>query len=279
MDGSSDDEAGPFRAAVARAHAAWPAGWAPAAAFVEHLRARLPAERDPAEALPELAVEDLYLAFACALGVAPAVDAFARTILREVDAHVARFDASAAFKDEVRQALATRLLVAAPGEAPAIADYAGRAPLSAWVRIAAIRTALNLRRGKAGEVERAAAREIDELVGPGADDIELDVIRRRYRPAFEAAIARALAALPVRDRTLLRLRLVEGVAVERIAAMYGVHRATMTRWLAECRATLSDETRRILAAELGATGAELDSLAGLVRSQLHVSLVRLLREP
>jgi RNA polymerase sigma-70 factor (ECF subfamily) len=277
--GLNDDDRGAWSAAVARAHAAWPADWVPDAAFAKHLRARLPAGRDPAEALPGVAVEDLYLAFACALGVAPALDTFARTLLGEIDAHLARFDASPAFKDEVRQVLAAKLLVAAPGEAPAIADYAGRAPLSAWVRIAAIRTALNLRRGKAGEVERAAAREIDELAGPGADDIELDVIRRRYRPAFEAAIARALAALPVRDRTLLRLRIVEGAPVERIAAMYGVHRATMTRWLAECRATLSDETRRILAAELGATGAELDSLAELVRSQLHVSMARLLREP
>jgi RNA polymerase sigma-70 factor, ECF subfamily len=82
----------------------------------------------------------------------------------------------------------------------------------------------------------------------------------------------------VRDRTLLRLRLVEGVEVERIATMYRVHRTTVTRWLADTRTALFDETRRILTAELGATGAELDSLAGLVRSQLHVSLVRLLRE-
>jgi RNA polymerase sigma-70 factor (ECF subfamily) len=277
MAGSSDDGDDSWSAAVARAHAAWPAGWVPLASFVEHLRVRLPAGRAPAEVLPELAVEDLYLAFACALGVAPALEAFAHTVLAGVDAHVARFDASAAFKDEVRQILATRLLVAPPGEAPAIADYAGRAPLSAWVRIATIRAALNLRRGKAGEVERAAMREVDELAAAG--DVELDVIRRRYRPAFEAAIARALAALPVRDRTLLRLRLVEGVEVDRIATMYGVHRTTMTRWLADVRAKLCDETHRILTAELGATDAELDSLAELIRSQLHVSLVRLLREP
>ncbi|HEX2685998.1 MAG TPA: sigma factor-like helix-turn-helix DNA-binding protein [Kofleriaceae bacterium] len=277
MAGSSDDGDDSWSAAVARAHAAWPAGWVPLTSFVEHLRARLPAGRAPAEALPELAVEDLYLAFACALGVTPALESFARTLLAGVDAHVARFDASAVFKDEVRQILATKLLVAAPGEAPAIADYAGRAPLSAWVRIAAIRAALNLRRGNSGEVERAAMREVDELAAAG--DVELDVIRRRYRPAFEAAIARALAALPVRDRTLLRLRLVEGVEVDRIATMYGVHRTTMTRWLADVRAKLFDETRRILTAELGATDVELDSLAELIRSQLHVSLVRLLREP
>lgn len=270
-------EPGIWRAAVARAHARWPADWVPAESFVEHLRAQLPPEGDPAAALDALAVEDLYLAFACALAVPAALDAFQRTLLPEVDAHVARFDASPAFKDEVRQVLATRLLVAAPGAVPAIADYAGRAPLSAWLRIAAIRTALNLGRGKAAAAERAADGELADLADSA--DPELEVIRRRYRPAFEAAIARALAALSVRDRTILRLRLGEDVEVERIATMYGVHRTTITRWLAEIRSALSDETRRILAAELGATGPELDSLAGLVRSQLHVSLVRLLREP
>ncbi|HVQ13645.1 MAG TPA: sigma factor-like helix-turn-helix DNA-binding protein, partial [Vicinamibacterales bacterium] len=109
----------------------------------------------------------------------------------------------------------------------------------------------------------------------GTGDVELEVIRRRYCSAFEAAIARALAALPVRDRTLLRLRFVERVEVDRIATMYGVHRATATRWLADGRVRLVDETRRILTTELGATGAEIDSIAGLVRSHLHVSLVSL----
>jgi len=272
----SDGGAGPWSAAIARAHAAWPADWMPPVTFIEHLRARLPAERDPAEAVDELAVEDLYLAFACALGVTPAIEAFTRDFLGEVDAHVARFDGSPAFKDEVRQVLATRLLVAEPGATPAIADYAGRAPLSAWLRVAAIRAALNLRRGTNDDAERAAEREVTELAD--AADLELDVIRARYRPVFEAAITRALAALPVRDRTILRLRLVEGVEVDRIATMYRVHRTTVTRWLADSRTTLFDEIRRILIDELGATDAEFDSLVGLVRSHLHVSLVRLLGE-
>jgi RNA polymerase sigma-70 factor, ECF subfamily len=274
----ADDEGSEWwRAALARAHARWPDDWMPATAFVEHLRAQVPSALDAGAEVAALAVEDLYLAFACALGVTPALEIFTRTVLAEVDAHVARFDRSEAFKDEVRQVLATRLLVATPRDAPAIADYAGRAPLSAWVRVAAIRTALNLRRGKEGEIERAAEREVTDLAD--AVDVELDVIRRRYRPSFELAIARALGALPLRDRTLLRLRLVDGIELDRIATMYGVHRATVTRWLADSRATLSDLTRRMLTAELGATDSELDSLADLVRSQLHVSLVRLLREP
>jgi RNA polymerase sigma-70 factor (ECF subfamily) len=256
--------------AVARAHAVWPSDWVSAPTFVEYLRARAGDEGD------EIAVADLYLACACALGVGAAHEAFVRTILIEVDAHVTRFDPSPAFKDEVRQRLAEKLLVAAPGKTPAIVEYAGRAPLSAWVRIAAIRVALNLRRGKAGQVERDATRELANIAD--ADDLELDVIRRRYGPAFESAVARALSELSVRDRTLLRLRFVESVELEGIAAMYRVHRTTVTRWLSECRDRLFTATQRLLTAELGATAAELESLAGLLRSRLQVSLVRLLQE-
>jgi RNA polymerase sigma-70 factor (ECF subfamily) len=91
-------------------------------------------------------------------------------------------------------------------------------------------------------------------------------------------LGRAVAALSVRERTLLRLRFVEGVEIERIAAMYRVHRTTVTRWLTDCRDTLLATTRRNLVDDLGATVAEIDSLAGLVRSHLQLSLVRLLRE-
>jgi RNA polymerase sigma-70 factor, ECF subfamily len=232
------------------------------------------ADDDPAASVSRLAVADLYLACACARGVAPAVEAFARTILREVDAHVASFDRSAAFADEVRQDLAARLLVAAPGARPKLDDYAGRAPLSAWVRVAAIRTALNLCRRKAFSTEVADDRVLAQHAASG--DVEAEHIRQLYRLPFETAIGEALASLSTRDRTLLRLRMVEGMEVEAIATMYGVHRTTVTRWIGACRDQLLAETRRILRDEVGLTIAEIDSLAGLVRSQLHLSLARLL---
>jgi RNA polymerase sigma-70 factor, ECF subfamily len=265
-----------WAAAIAAAHARWPSDWLADDVFVEHLRARIGADDDPGTALSRLAVADLYLACACARGVAPAVEAFARTILREVDAHVARFDRSAAFADEVRQDLAARLLVAAPGARPKLDDYAGSAPLSAWVRVAAVRTALNLRRRKAFSTEVADDRAVADHAGSG--NVELEHIRQRYRLPFETSIGKALGSLSTRDRTLLRLRMVEGMEVEAIATMYGVHRTTVTRWIGACQDRLLSETRRILRDEFGLPIAEIDSLAGLLRSQLHVSLARLLGE-
>jgi RNA polymerase sigma-70 factor (ECF subfamily) len=141
--------------------------------------------------------------------------------------------------------------------------------------VAAIRVALNLRRGKAASAELANESEAAALAAAGTD-AETDLIRRRYGPAFEDAVAGSLAALSPRERTLLRLRLVDGVEVEQIAAMYRVHRTTITRWLGACQASLLVEVRRVLADTLGLTGSEIASLAGVLQSQLHVSLARLL---
>jgi RNA polymerase sigma-70 factor (ECF subfamily) len=274
QDQGSAEPGAEWAAALAAARERWPASWLADDVFIAHLRARLPADADPATALPGLAVVDLYLACACCHGVAPALEAFARTILCEVNAHVASFDRSTAFADEVKQALATKLLVAAPGARPKLDDYAGSAPLSAWVRVAAIRTALNLRRGHAVAAETSDGQAMAEVAAPG--DVETELIRRRYGAAFETAIAAALDGLSPRERTLLRLRLVEGMEVEAIATMYNVHRTTITRWIGGCHDRLLDETRRILRDSLGLASGEIDSLAGLVQSQLHVSLHRLL---
>ena len=195
--------------------------------------------------------------------------------MSEVDAHVARFDRSAAFADEVRQDLAARLLVAAPGARPKLEDYAGSAPLSAWVRVAAIRTALNLRRRKAFAAEIADDRAVAEQAASG--NVEVEHIRQRYG-CLRDRDRQGAGQPPVRDRTLLRLRIVEGMEVEAIATMYGVHRTTVTRWMGACINRLLFETRRILRDEFGLAIAEIDSLAGLVRSQLHLSLARLLGE-
>ena len=60
--------------------------------------------------------------------------------------------------------------------------------------------------------------------------------------------------------------------------MYGVHRATATRWLAQIRAQVLAETRRRLGEVLAVPARELDSVMDLVQSRLDVSLQRMLTE-
>ena len=80
----------------------------------------------------------------------------------------------------------------------------------------------------------------------------------------------------MRERTLLRLHTVEGLSLERMGVMYRKDKATLSRWLAAAREKLAEETRARLAERLALAPPELASLLRAIRSQLEVSLLRLL---
>lgn len=223
---------------------------------------------------PEVAA-DLYLACACAHGDPAALAAFEAAFVVRVPSFVAKIDTSPAFIDEVKQQLRERLLVQKKEQSPKIAEYRGRGRLVSWLRVAAIRTALNLKTGKAKdrtEDEEAA----DALLVD--DDPELEYLRARYRQQFHDAFVGALASLEPRGRTVLRMHLIDGLNIDGIGSVYGVHRATIARWIASARDHLFETTRDALHEELGLSATEFASLVRLVRSQLDVSICRILRE-
>jgi RNA polymerase sigma-70 factor, ECF subfamily len=205
--------------------------------------------------------EDLALAQAAARGEPHAVASIAARLREETRAALRRIDPSPAFFDEVLQTLQVSLLV---GRAPAIATYRGEGPLDGWLRACAVRLGLKLRPRPGGDpslLDKAAA------VSP-----ELQIIKDRYRPAFERCFAEQLAALPKRSRSLLRLHYVDGLGIDQLAGIYHVSRSTAARWLAQEREGLLLGLRARLAADLRIAPEELQSLIGLVVSQLHVSL-------
>jgi RNA polymerase sigma-70 factor, ECF subfamily len=253
-----------LQALYAAARDAWPAIDLPPDVFLGHVAERRDDVPDAASAA------DLYLACACARGDPAALEEFSSRYLRPLAPALRRFDPSPAFADEVSQALRETLLVRW-GKAPArIAEFRGRGTLAAWVRIAATRAALRMR----GRERLSLAEAGDEAMAP---DLPADVayLKARYRPEFEAALRAALAALSDRSRTLLRLHHLDGLSIDRIGAVYGVHRATAARWVAGARGELLESTRRRARERLGLGTTELVSLMRMVASQLDVSLCQL----
>ncbi|MEM6995078.1 MAG: RNA polymerase subunit sigma-70, partial [Myxococcota bacterium] len=61
-----------------------------------------------------------------------------------------------------------------------------------------------------------------------------------------------------------------------IAERYGVSSATVRRWIAAARELVFTQTRREIAARLGVGKQEFASIVRLARSQLDVSIPRLL---
>ena len=258
-----------LEAALARALEAgrrtWPAVEIDAGLFVLHLAGRTILPTDPA-----LRAADLWLACACTHGVPAALAAFDELYLARVPEFLARVMGAPDLADEVTQQLRQRLLVGAADAPARIADYQGRGSLENWLRAAAARTALNLERGESRR--RRAARHAAAEAGLHADDPELEHVKRRHGPQLEAAVRAAFAALSGRERTLLRMHYIEQITVNRIATSYGVHRATVSRWLLGAQQQLFEETRRLLREHLRLSTSECDSLVGVLRSRLDVTL-------
>jgi RNA polymerase sigma-70 factor (ECF subfamily) len=248
---------------------AWPAVVLPPEALAAHL-ARLAAEDGRSMADRAAHAADLYLACACAEGLAPAIAAFDRGYLSRVADFVARTDSSPEFASEVRQDLRNRLLVAAHGQRPRIARFSGRGPLGGWVRVAAVRVAVDSKRA-AGRGGAGASIEGVPDVADGSDP-DVQIVKSRYASQYQAALAEAWSHLSTRERNLLRLYYVDGSSIDRLAVHYGVHRATAARWVTAARASLLERVRGLLSARLKLTPAELDSVTNIVGGELHLSI-------
>jgi RNA polymerase sigma-70 factor, ECF subfamily len=221
------------------------------------------------DASPYLA--DMRLASECARGDARAIGRFEREFMSQVPKFIARISRDAAFVDEVVQRLRERLLVARDGQACRIAEYRGRGPLGGWVRVAAVRVALDLKRGSSPAPVPTDVRAVPRSV-------ELDLARHRDGRAFRSAVTEAFESLDAEERAVLRLRYVDGLTVERIGVIYGVHAATIVRRLAASRERVVARVRDRLFVDQKLQARDVASLAALVESQLELSLSRLFGE-
>jgi RNA polymerase sigma-70 factor (ECF subfamily) len=217
--------------------------------------------------------DDLYLAAGCAAGITSAVAAFERTYLPQVGRYIGKLALSADQADEVRQRLRIRFLVGPP---PRIARYNGLSPLGAYLRVAVVHIAIDLIGSGGNDPAAAAAQDLASKLDAPTNDTELKLVRQRYLPLFQSALEAALRSLSPRDKTLLRLHLIDGLGIGPLGTMYRVHRATAARWLADIRRRLFSSVRAQLALDLPATPSELRSLLEMVRPVLHASVARLL---
>ncbi len=234
-------------------------------------------------ALDGLRPADLYLACACALQVPGAIAAFDRDFMREVDIALSRMRIPPARLADVKQLVRQRLFVGggtsgAPTSPGKIAEYGGRGDLRRWVRSVAVRTCLNdLRKGK-----REVLVDDDHLIAQHAvpgDDPEVEYMKRTYASEFKLAFAEALGSLGPREQTLLRYHHVDGLNIDEIGAIYRVHRVTAFRWLEKAKEQLVRSTLDTLRAKLKLPPAELESVLRMIRSQIHLSIVRQLGGP
>jgi RNA polymerase sigma-70 factor, ECF subfamily len=76
----------------------------------------------------------------------------------------------------------------------------------------------------------------------------------------------------------LRQHALDGLSIDRLAALHKVHRATAARWVEAARTAALEHTRLALGRRLRVGPDELESVMRLVRSQLDITLPALLRQ-
>lgn len=242
-------------------------------AFGAELARCLPDDANPAT-VSTLSVVDLHLAFAARQGHGGAMGRFESTVMATLDRVIGRVDGSEAFIDEIKQRLRTKLFVSDGASPPKIALYTGRGNLLAWVRVVAVREALDSVRAE----RRRALDSDDALMAIEASGTGPDMLafRQQYKAQFSQAFRDALADLEPEQRNVLRLHYVHGLSIDKLGAVLRVHRSNAARRIAKARQDLLSGTRRLLHARLSIDRREFDQLMGLVASRLDLSIERFL---
>lgn len=211
---------------------------------------------------------DLFLACACSEGDPVALAEFDRMFLGCVRDAVARIDRAHDFVTEVQQILRERLLV---GPNAKIRDYRGNGALASWIRTAAVRTALNLRRRTTREAKQEANVEAFEALDP-----EIALLRQRYMPEIDAALRRAIAGLDPKERLLLHFYYVDGLTLAKIAGLERVGTSTVFRRLNAATQTVLAAMKDELSLKLQLSTQSLDSLIRHVQDDIDLSLSQVL---
>jgi RNA polymerase sigma-70 factor (ECF subfamily) len=234
----------------------------------------LPAE----DALRQIAIEDLFLAYACSLSDKKALKLFASECDGELRAVANKLRISTSDFDDVRQRLWDKLFLASGDRSPKILEYRGKGQLRHWFRVLAARSILDdLRKSK--RFEGLNIEPGDSALWRTAPQVdpELANIRQRYKDDFRAAFESALKALEPEERNLLKGHYVGGMSTEQLAKAFGIHKATAARHIAKARDKLLEHTRAHLKSQLGANSDDLDSVMRLFDGEMSISLSRMLK--
>jgi RNA polymerase sigma-70 factor (ECF subfamily) len=243
-----------------RGQSRWPSLALSCDAFERHrLRLGLDERQTAARA------EDLFLVAAVLEQVPRAIAHFDQCL--SVAARVAaRIDRAPNFVDDVGQELRLKLLT---GNTPKLWAYSGAGALVDWLRVTAMRIALNLKRCDRLQL-------VDDLPEAIMEDQGAVQFRGWYLADLHEALRVSFRRLTARDRTLLRLHFVDGLNIERIGSVYRVNRSTVARWLVAIRNRLFEGVKSELGAKHGLDTADVKSLYRLMERDVHLTMSRLL---
>jgi RNA polymerase sigma-70 factor, ECF subfamily len=217
-------------------------------------------------------IASLYLCCACVGGNEAACLAFQQAYVGVIRNAIARIWPDRQRVDDVAAHLLARLLV---GPERRLTRYSGRGDLSAWLKVAATRAAIDAKRSSPEQDEEPLSSSVEAAMSMSPESL---VFCRTHANHILEALGRAISALDKKQRNLLRLNYADGLNIEEIGALYSVHRATIARWLQLARSGVESAVHEDLRVRRGLDSAEVKSLIHGARPYLEDSLRKLLGE-
>jgi RNA polymerase sigma-70 factor (ECF subfamily) len=227
----------------------------------------------PTTPTPEQLAE-LGLAVACTHGDPKALRRFEQHHFGAARRTLTRMLHDTEAVEDVLQQLRHRLFVPTDDNDPAVVRAVGKGNLTKFVRVCAVRLALNHMRTEqrwAARNERVGQRSLGEMF----EDPELRLGRSVSSSVVAAGFEHAVATLTPKQRNLLRHQLIDHLSLDQLATRYRVHRRTIARWLAAARQAVVTETRAEVERRLG-DALPPSGLGWLAHSRLELSITRVL---
>jgi RNA polymerase sigma-70 factor (ECF subfamily) len=251
----------------------WPEFRVDAQVFGDYVRARI-TPREGGASTPTLRTPEqmasLYLCCACVQGSDAACAAFQRTYQAIIRNAIARVFPDRPWVDEVAARFLGQLLV---GKEPRLTRYSGRGDLGAWLKVVATRAAIDARRTSPERDEEPLPSSVEAAMSLSPESL---VFCRTHATDILDSLARATSALDKKQRNLLRLNFADGLNIDEIGALYGVHRATIARWIQQAREGVESAVLQDLRVQRGLDATEVRSLIQGARPYLEDSLRKLL---
>jgi len=211
---------------------------------------------------------DLYLCCACVQKQPLAQRTLEREATEVVRGAVSKVHRDSEFIRDTLQDFWRRVLV---GPDAKIHAYRAQGPLHAWLRIAAMRLAIDRLRSQ--QAVRTREAELGDSMAEQAFGPESSLTLARFHEPFRVALRECIAALSPRDRNLLRMHVQGHCSIDQIGRVYGVHRATAARWLEQVKKQILLQVQaRVVSAGPKLTDSEFRSIAKLVGAELELGL-------
>jgi RNA polymerase sigma-70 factor (ECF subfamily) len=236
---------------------AWPEF---ARAFDEHAA-------NGAEAQP---TADDYVRLACLADRPGATRVLDRDYIEPLRGRVSKVCLTPETTDAALQELRGKLLLP---PTPRLASYRATGDFRVWLRVVAMRTAIDVAQGARGRGERRD--ELPEHLEAITLGPEAHFVKEEWRVILRSSLQVAVKRLPEGERHALRMHTLAGASIDQIGEVLSVHRATAARWLLAAKDKLRVYLREELALRIGSGGSAVELFLEEMPSRLDVSLSRI----